>query len=474
MSERRTFRRMRGTTSSTLLVLAAACARGAVGHAGPASATPPTHPAPPTAAGAPVPTSTGQPAPAGATSVGTIGAGGTVLPALFTRYHIFLRATIGGSPGLLLFDSGASATILSPRLVGQLGLTYRGRHPAFGIGEPVTGASAYDGTEIAIGPLRIRPSRVLSWSDAGFPRYGLDVPDGVIGYDLLRSFVVVVDAHAGRLVAYDSGAAPRTVGSDRQAVPLRVTNGLPVVQMDVFASGQPTLSAAPLVSSLAVVVDFGAGAGVQLARVASERLGFPARLRDARVRQLVGIGGAVELPEGVIDSVRIAGAAIPRAIVAADTSAVSSVALADADGFGGTEVLRRFTVTLDYPRGRAVFQPNAALRAPFCRNIAGLCVRPQNALRGAEVFFVDPGSPGARAGIRPGNLILAVDGTPVGQLRAIEVDRLLDRGPGALLEVVRSVSQLRPPAREVTSQRVPMRRPASRERAGELVRLPSP
>jgi membrane-associated protease RseP (regulator of RpoE activity) len=401
------------------------------------------------------------------------GARGIVLPALFTRHHVFLRATIGGAPALLLFDSGASATIFSPRLVRRLGLAYRGRHLAFGIGEPVTGASRYEGTEIGFGSLRIRPSTVLAWSDAGFPTYGQDVPDGVIGYDLLRSFVVVVDIHAERVVAYDSSAAPQAIRSDGQAIPLRVTSGLPVVQIDVFAGGHPTLSPAPLTSSLSVVVDFGAGAGVQLSRVASERLGFPARLRDARMRQLVGIGGAVELPEGVTDSVRIAGAAIPRAIVAADTSALSSVALADADGFIGTEVLRRFIVTLDYPRGRAVFEPNTALRAPFCRNTAGLCVRPQNALKAAEVFFVDPGSPGARAGIRPGNFILAVDGTSVALFSTVDVDRLLDRGPGALLEVARSASQLRSPPREVTSQRG-LRRPVPQERVGELVRLPNP
>ena len=155
------------------------------------------------------------------------------------------------------------------------------------------------------------------------------------------------------------------------------------------------------------------------------------------------------------------------------SSTVSSVALADAEGFVGTEVLRRFAVTLDYPRGRAVFEPNVALRAPFCRNAAGLCVRTESALRAAEVFFVDPGSPGARAGVRPGNLILAVDGTSVAQFSALDVDRLLDRGPGSVLEIARSAAHFRTLARETPPQRG-LRRPPPRERIGELVRLPNP
>jgi hypothetical protein len=451
------------------LLLVTACGSGSVRTARPPAPTPSTMPA-----GAPVTTAPAAEQPA--VALVSVAAGdGLVLPAVFTRHHIFIRATIGGVPGLLLFDSGASATILSPRLVRRLGLAYRGRHLAFGIGELVTGASQYDGTEIAMGPLALRPATVLSWSDAGFPTYGGATPDGIIGYDLLRTFVVVVDLHGGRLVAFDSGAAPATVRRGGQVVPLRVTNGLPVVDMELFASAPATLAPETSASTLPVVIDFGAGAGVQISRATSERLGLRARLREARPRQLVGIGGTVEMLEGLSDSVRIAGAAIPRAVVAADTTTVPSVALAAAEGFVGTEVLRRFVVTFDYARGHAVFEPNVALRAPFCRNTAGLCVRSEPSLRGAAVYFVDPGSPGARAGIRPGTVILSVDGTSVAQFSTMEIDRLLDRGSGAVLEIVRNAGQFRTLNRDNTVPRSPAsRRTAPRERVGEMVRLPNP
>jgi hypothetical protein len=409
-------------------------------------------------------------APPDAASVGN--SGGRVLPGLFSRQHIFLRATVGGAPALLLFDSGASATILSPRLVRRLGLAYRGRHIAFGIGEPVTGASVYEGAEIQIGSVQVRPATVLSWSDAGFPTYSGAVPDGVIGYDLLAASVLMVDATNGRVVAFDTAAPPRPSRRGAQDVAMRITHGLPVVQADVFASGpSPTLP--PIATSLAMVIDFGAGAGVQLSRSASERLGLPARLRETRRRQLIGIGGVVELPEGLADSLRIAGATIPRVVVATDTAQVASVSLADAEGFIGTEVLRRFAVTLDYARGRAVFEPNVLLRAPFCRNAAGICVRTETALRGAEVVHVEPGSPAARAGIRPRYLILGIDGTSVTQLSISDIDRLLDRGSGAMLEIVRSGAQLRTvPRSEVPGRRQVARAP-TRERMSEFVRLPS-
>jgi hypothetical protein len=453
-----------------LLLLSASC--GGAGQAprsmpGPAPAAPAGEPV-----AAPRPTERATPAPAADAHE----RGGSVLPSLFSRHHVFLRATVGGTPALLLFDSGASATILSPRLVQRLGLSYRGRQMAFGIGEPVTDAAAFEGVDIRIGPVQIRPATVLSWPDAGFPTYAGSVPDGVIGYDLLQSRVVLVDAVGGRVVAFDTSTPPPPPRRGAQSVTLRVTYRLPVIDAEIFASGESATDRATTATTFPVVIDFGAGAALQLSRVASVRLGFPARLRDARLRQLVGIGGTIELPEGTTDSVRIAGASVPQALVATDTTETPSVALADAEGLIGTELLRRFVVTLDYVRGRAVFEPNALLRAPFCRNAAGVCVRTEAGLRGAAVVFVDPGSSAARAGIRPGNLILAVDGASVAQLSAAEVDRLLDRGPGALLEVVRSAAQLRALPRPDAPQRGPAsRRAATRERervSSEMIRLP--
>lgn len=455
---------MSGTVRAlSILALSAACGgAGAVPQPAPTPA-----PASTDAAVAPFPAESSA-----AAGVALAGTGGRALPSVFSRQHIFLRATVGGAPALLLFDSGASATILSPRLVRRLGLSYRGRYMAFGIGEPVTGASVYEGTEIRIGPVQLRPLTVLSWADAAFPAAGGSVPDGVIGYDLLAASVVTIDVVNGRVVAFDTAAPPQPRRRGAQEVALRVTHGLPVVQADIFSGGHGSpFPAAP--TSLAVVIDFGAGAGFQLSRGASERLGFPARLREMRVRQLVGIGGTVELPEGLVDSVRIAGASIPRAVVATDTAETASVALADAEGFVGTEVLRRFAVTLDYARGRAVFEPNALLRMPFCRNAAGICVRTETGLRGAEVVFVDPGSPAARVGIRPRHLILGIDGTSIAQLSVVEVDRLLDRAAGALLEIVRSTAQIRALAREGPPQRNPVQRRApTRDRMSEFVRLP--
>ena len=100
----------------------------------------------------------------------------------------------------------------------------------------------------------------------------------------------------------------------------------------------------------------------------------------------------------------------------------------DHAGSIGMEVLRRFRVTLDVSHGRLLLEKNAAFPEPFDYDASGLRVQPQGAdLTTLEVRVVRPGSPGAQAGFRPGDVILAVDGRPVGEITAHGVRRLFQK-----------------------------------------------
>ena len=71
-------------------------------------------------------------------------------------------------------------------------------------------------------------------------------------------------------------------------------------------------------------------------------------------------------------------------------------------GIVGSDVLRRFTATFDYPRSRLSLHPNAAFSEPFEFDLAGLFMFVDEGIR---VFSVVDGSPAAQAGIRPGDRI---------------------------------------------------------------------
>jgi C-terminal processing protease CtpA/Prc len=111
-------------------------------------------------------------------------------------------------------------------------------------------------------------------------------------------------------------------------------------------------------------------------------------------------------------------------------SAATSGGLSDARHAGllGMDVLRRFRLTLDPSRKRLLLEKNAAFPEPFDYDASGLRVQPQGAdLTTLEVRSVRPGSPGAQAGLRAGDVILAIDGHPVGEITPHGVRRLFRR-----------------------------------------------
>jgi hypothetical protein len=100
-----------------------------------------------------------------------------------------------------------------------------------------------------------------------------------------------------------------------------------------------------------------------------------------------------------------------------------------AGNVGGT-VLKRFTVTFDHGGQRIFFAPNAAAREPEPHDRAGLWL---NAAAGGafEVMDVVAGGPAAKAGVRVGDRIVAVDGTPAAKLTLPDLrERLRTSRPG--------------------------------------------
>jgi hypothetical protein len=341
------------------------------------------------------------------------------LPVTSLSNLVIVQGSIGDSrPLWILLDTGAGRTAVDAPLVDSLGLRVTGQGWAQGAAGRAPMRVLGD-VPVRLGGVDLPLSTAFSLPFADLePALGMDV-DAVVGQELFARFVVQIDYGAGVLRLYD----PATfVAPAAPSVPLEVVRGEAFVRVRVTVDGRTvdarlqldTGSGGALTLDAPFVRAHGLAAGPGLSGAAAWGVGGRSRQVNRFVERLV-------IGDVVVEA--------PVATLSLDTVGV----LADGEGEGllGGDVLSRFTVTLDYGRGRMYLQPNARFGEPFRRALAGMGIfaLPPD-FRTFRLTYVDEGGVAAAAGLREGDLIQAVDGRPAAELALHEL-RDLFKVPGA-------------------------------------------
>ncbi|RPI19334.1 MAG: PDZ domain-containing protein [Acidobacteria bacterium] len=145
-----------------------------------------------------------------------------------------------------------------------------------------------------------------------------------------------------------------------------------------------------------------------------------------------GVGGKTELESGRLEWIEIGPYALnfPDAAFASDAKG-GAFARSDIDGIIGGELLRRFSVILDYSRARMILEPSLSfLDLPFETDASGLLVRTTDQSHHEfEVAGVFDGTPASEAGIQKADRILSIDGKPASTLTLWELRTLFRKAP---------------------------------------------
>jgi hypothetical protein len=270
-------------------------------------------------------------------------ASSVTIPITYRNGHIYLIATVNGkNKGEFILDSGCSATIFHLPFVASLNLPKAGSMPAKGVG----GFESVDllkTDSVTIGPVTLY-RQIGGATDLSSIGRGDSLPfAGILGYDFLSRFPLLIDYQAQTITIYDPARfVPPTGGTE---VPFTLTMQVPTVRASVMnASGE-------------FIVDLGNGNGLLLHHAFVEANDLKRRLdvdSDSE-HTLAGVGGGVTGTFTMVPRLDVGDFAmesLPTILFSASEGMTGSAAIA---GNIGNQVLSRYRLLLDYDHHRLIF-----------------------------------------------------------------------------------------------------------------------
>lgn len=340
-----------------------------------------------------------------------------------------VRVRLQGRTDDLLFalDSGASVTIFNEATAQRLGVdTHCSFKNQTGAGAGSTVMNLAAGVEFEIAGLAYRNHTVLV-SDLGPISHQMvgEPLDGVFGTTFFRHLTVSID-FAKSTVTFED---PHGFEPNSRAVPIEVDlskGGVPIAKAEIVTGDRKL--------PFRVSIDTGTIACQGLLnRGFIEANDLDPVISPTVSCELFGLGGAVPMTVGRVDSIRLGGYQVEQPIVGLDQLGEGATgSSATCDGFVGSRFLHGCRLTLDYRRGRILIaQEEADHKCEF--NMSGLSIVAASGFAGFDVKAVASGSPAEAANIRLEDRITQVDGQPASELALGElIDKLSTAGESTL------------------------------------------
>lgn len=308
--------------------------------------------------------------------------------------QIRFTAQVNGTPAVAVLDTGVTVSVISPRFAAQAKLKVQPRGMASAIGGHVafgwaaTRSIAFGALDRSGGGLTVTALPASATGEA-------TGPDLLVGQDLLARYALEIDYAGRRFRLLPSGRLPF-----RGAVaPLSLSPTTQVYVTELTLGGQRLRP---------IIVDTGDGSAVTLS-APSWRAAKPAALPTTSTIAF-GLGGPQVTTMAIVPLLSV-GRVEARTVELRVEPAGGFSQSIGAAGRIGSGFLEHYRVLLDPGAGRMVLSAQPGADRPPLRSTSGLLTRHEgDRLR---VLHVMRGGPAEASGWRDGELICAIDGTPV-------------------------------------------------------------
>lgn len=342
-------------------------------------------------------------------------------------------------PLRLVLDSGITNTILT-ELEGKdtVSLNYARKIKVTGLGDGSSADAWFSsGNSLVIERADGSPGGIICESAEIYvlesnqfelsKQLGISV-NGLIGSDLFNRFVVRIDTENKKITFFDRDLydpGKQTRGFKR--IPLSVIEGKAYTDITlVQEDGTEVITR--------LLIDTGASLALWVAPQADTLIHLPSRT----IRSLLGQGlnGEISGVNGRVNEARLGPFVFQKPLVSyPDSASLGGIYLnRERHGSIGNDLLRRFTIIMDYAGGAMYIKPNSMFKAPFSYNRSGMEVeKPVQSLPMYTVYNVIAGSPAEQSGIKAGDVIEYINYKPAYNLSLDDINNILHGGEGKVV-----------------------------------------
>jgi len=350
-----------------------------------------------------------------------IGAPGAEIPFTLIGDHIYTEAHVNGTgPYRFIVDTGG-VNLVDVGLAKQLSLRITGSETGHGTGQETVESGKTAVEHLTLGKVTFPGQRFYTYDFGQLYAGGGVKMMGMVGAALFRQYVTCIDFHHQVIdlierVKFDVGRAGSELAVTTKGSELTVRgsfDGIPgIFQIDTGSPSTVTL-ATPFVKEHRLLKRFPRHVETSSGGVGGSTYEYVVRGKDLAL-------GAEQ---------------IPYPITALAAVSKGNLAKSGLSGIVGIGALKRYVVTFDFP-GRRLFLKHyeAALADLDTYDRSGMRVEIQPL--GFNVVSVSQGTPSAKAGLHPGDVIVAVDGRPAGSMTLPALrDELRQRPPGTVIKL---------------------------------------
>lgn len=233
--------------------------------------------------------------------------------------------------------------------------------------------------------------------------YGVKI-DGIVGYSFLSRYIVKVNYDNNMLEVYTQGK----IKYPRAGITIRpVINGIPSFGASVIDSNT---------SNSHFYFDTGAGLCLLMSEAFEKDSSILPKGKKIILTQAEGLGGKTPMKLTTVKEIRIGKYKFKKVPAHIFNDEFNVTAYPALGGLIGNDLLRRFNLIINYGEHELHLRPNSHFKEQFDYSYTGLGVYVVDKSIIIEDVLKD--SPGEKAGLKPGDVIVALDNNIGGNIQA--------------------------------------------------------